>query len=297
MTLNIPDAPHRRTMTAWIAGVLTLLVAFAVVAVTPTRANAATFVQLGTATPFAVLAGTAVTNTGASVITGDVGVDPGEAIGGFPPGIVVGGTFHAGDEVAEDAKADLVTAYNNAFAQPTEFALSAAPVTPTLIPGTYAVESGLLVNGVWTLDAQDNPDAVWVFKVPAGLTTATGSSVVLQNGAQACNVFWVTDESATIQAGSNFVGTLMALTSITVVNGADIEGRVLARNGAVTLDTNVITRPAGCDAPPTTTTTTTTAADAAGADAAGADAAGADAAGADAAGADAAGADAAGADA
>ncbi|WP_219728375.1 ice-binding family protein [Streptomyces cahuitamycinicus] len=285
MTLNIPEVPQRRTLMAWIAGVLTLLVAAAVVAVTPMRADAATFVDLGEAESYAVLAGSTVTNTGPSVVTGDVGVSPGTAITGFPPGTVVDGTIHAG-AAAAGAQAALGTAYDDAFGQPTEFNLSAAPVTPTLIPGTYAVESGLLVNGTWTLDAGGNPDAVWVFKVPAGLTTASGSNIVLQNGAQACNVFWVTDESATLGSDSNFVGTLMALTSITVNSGATVEGRVLARNGAVTLDNNVITRPE-CD------TTTTTTGDAATGDAATGDAATGDAATGDAATGDAATGDAA----
>ncbi|MFE7815447.1 ice-binding family protein, partial [Streptomyces sp. NPDC057433] len=291
MTLNIPDVPQRRTMAAWIAGVLTLLVAVAVVVVTPTRANAATAVELGTAESFAVLAGSTVTNEGNSVVTGDVGVSPGTAITGFPPGTVVGGSIYAG-AAAAGAKADLGTAYDDAFGQPTEFNLSAAPVTPTLIPGTYAVQSGLLVTGTWTLDAQGNPDAVWVFKVPAGLTTASGSNIVLQNGAQACNVFWVTDESATLGSGSTFVGTLMALTSITVNSGATIEGRVLARNGAVTLNNNVITRPE-CESTTTTTTGDAATGDAATGDAATGDAATGDAATGDAATGDAATGDAA----
>ncbi len=196
------------------------------------------------------------------------------------------GTIYAG-AAAAGAKDDLGTAYDNAFGQPKEFDLSPAPVTPTLIPGTYAVESGLLVNGTWTLDAQNNPDAVWVFQVPAGLTTASGSSIVLQNGAQACNVFWVTDESATLGSGSTFVGTLMALTAITVNSGATIEGRVLARTAAVTLNNNVITRPE-CE-----NTTTTTTGDAATGDTATGDAATGDAATGDAATGDAATGDAA----
>lgn len=129
MTLNIPDAPHRRTMTAWIAGVLTLLVAVAVVAVTPTKANAiATPVPLGTAASFAVLGGQSVTNTGPSVITGSVGVSPGSSIGGFPPGIVVDGTFHRNDAVAMQAQDDLTTAYNNAAGQASDATLPRMPV-------------------------------------------------------------------------------------------------------------------------------------------------------------------------
>nr|WP_240509220.1 ice-binding family protein [Streptomyces agglomeratus] len=258
---------------------------------TPIRALAATSVPLGTAESFAVLAGSTVTNEGPSVVTGDLGVHPGSAVTGFPPGTVTGGTIHVADGVAMQAKADLATAYDNAFGQPTEFNLPAAPVNPTLAPGTYAVTSGLLINGTWTLDGQNNPDAVWVFKVPAGLTTASASSVVLQNLAQACNVFWVTDESATLGTDSNFVGTLMALTSISVTNGATIQGRALARNGAVTLDDNVITRPT-CD-DDTTATGDAATGDAATGDAATGDAATGDAATGDAATGDAATGDAA----
>ncbi|HEY9373673.1 ice-binding family protein, partial [Streptomyces sp.] len=260
MTLNIPDAPQRRTMAAWIAGVLTLLVAVAVVAVTPTRANAATAVPLGEAETFAVLAGSTVTNTGDTEVTGDVGVSPGTAVTGFPPGTVTGGTIRTA-AAAAGAQADLGTAYDNAFAQPTQFSLSAQPVNPTLVAGTYAVESGLLVDGTWTLDAQNNPDAVWVFKIPGGLTTASGSQIVLQNGAQACNVFWVTNPSATLGSGSTFVGTLMALTAISVNSNVTIDGRVLARNAGVTLIDDTITRPLCEDATTTATgeapTTTT----------------------------------------
>ncbi|MBT2390737.1 DUF3494 domain-containing protein, partial [Streptomyces sp. ISL-1] len=253
MTLNIPDAPHRRQMTVWIAGVLTLLVAFAVVAVTPTRANAATPVDLGTAESFAVLAGAEVTNTGPSVVTGDVGVHPGTSISGFPPG-TVNGTLHSGDTVAEQAKTDLVAAYNDAAGQASNGALPPDAGGLTLVPGVYTRSSSLGLTGTLTLDAQGDPNAVWVFQVGSTLTTASNSSVSLINGASPCNVFWQIGSSATLGTGTTFVGTIMAKAAITVTTGATIDGRALAEVEAVTLDTNRITRP---ECAGTTTTTTT----------------------------------------
>ncbi|MEU0394267.1 ice-binding family protein [Streptomyces sp. NPDC006208] len=266
MTLNIPDAPHRRTMTAWIAGVLTLLVAFAVVAVTPTRANAATPVNLGTAESFAVLAGAEVTNTGSSVVTGDVGVHPGTSISGFPPG-TVNGTLHSGDTVAGQAKVDLVAAYNDAAGQASNGALPPDAGGLTLVPGVYTASSSLGLTGTLTLDAQGNSNAVWVFQVGSTLTTASNSSVSLINGASPCNVFWQIGSSATLGTGTTFVGTIMAKAAITVATGASIDGRALAEVEAVTLDTNRITRPECAGTTTTTTTgdaaTTTTTGDAA----------------------------------
>ncbi|GGW55004.1 ice-binding family protein [Streptomyces xantholiticus] len=291
MTLNISDAPHRRTMTAWIAGVLTLLVAFAVVALTPTRANAATPVDLGTADSFAVLAGAEVTNTGPSVVTGDVGVHPGTSISGFPPG-TVNGTLHSGDTVAEQAKTDLVAAYNDAAGQASNGALPPDAGGLTLVPGVYTASSSLGLTGTLTLDAQGDPNAVWVFQVGSTLTTASNSSVSLINGASPCNVFWQIGSSATLGTGTTFVGTIMAKAAITVTTGATIDGRALAEVEAVTLDTNRITRPE-CAGSTTTTTGDAATGDAATGDAATGDAATGDAATGDAATGDAATGDAA----
>jgi hypothetical protein len=234
-------------MTAWIAGVLTLLVAVAVVAVTPTRASAvATQVDLGTAESFAVLGGSAVTNTGPSVINGDLGVSPGSSVTGFPPGIV-NGAVHVTDAVAAQAQNDLTTAYNDAAGQAPDVVFPDDPPVElggrTLTPGVYNAPVSAAITGTLTLDAENDPDAVWVFQVGSTLTTASNSEVALINGASPCNVFWQIGSSATLGTGSDFVGTIMALTSISANTGADIEGRALARNGAVTLDTNVITRP------------------------------------------------------
>ncbi|MER5730803.1 ice-binding family protein [Streptomyces sp. NPDC002138] len=244
MTLHISGSALRRTTPVWIATALAMVIASAVVVVTPTQANAlATPVPLGTATSFAVLAGSEITNTGPSVITGDLGVSPGTAISGFPPG-VVRGTQHSGpvDAVGLQAKRDLVTTYNNAAGQSSDAVLPPDAGGLTLVPGVYTAPSTLGLTGTLTLDAQNNPNAVWVFQVGSGLTTATSSSVSLINGASPCNVYWQVGSSATLGTDTSFVGTIMALTSISLTTGADIDGRALARNGAVTMDTNVINR-------------------------------------------------------
>ncbi|WP_345518785.1 ice-binding family protein [Nocardioides conyzicola] len=206
-------------------------------------------VGLGTATPFAVLAGSTVTNTGPSVISGSVGVSPGQAVVGFPPGLVNNGTIHAADAVALQAKNDLVTAYNDAAGRgPVVDKTSQNLGGQTLVPGVYAAASAMALTGTVTLDAGGDPDAVFVFQAGSTLNTASSSRVALIGGAQACHVFWQVGSSATLGTTTRFVGSILALTSITLLTGADVTGRVLARNGAVTLDTNTITRP-GCTAP------------------------------------------------
>ncbi|WP_329468336.1 ice-binding family protein [Streptomyces sp. NBC_01431] len=210
----------------------------------PTQASAlATFVDLGRADSFAVLAGSATTNTGPSVITGDVGVSPGTSISGYGPPAVVNGTQHSADTVAQDAQTDLITAYNDAAGQPSDGALPPDAGGLTLVPGVYTASSTLGLTGTLTLDAQGNPNAVWVFQIGSGLTTASSSRVSLINGASPCNVFWKIGSSATLGTSTAFVGNILAMTSITATTSATIEGRALARNGAVTLDTNTITRP------------------------------------------------------
>ena len=223
-------------------------------------AGAATAVGLGTAAEFSVLAGSTVTNTGATTVTGSVGVSPGTAITGFPPGIV-GGTIHSADATAAQAQTDTTTAYNTAASQTPATAVAVELGGRTFEPGVY--RNGTLgITGTLTLDAQGDPDAVFVFQAGSTLITASGSRVNMINGAQACNVFWQIGSSATLGTSTQFVGTVLALTSITANNGATVQGRLLARNGAVTLDNNVITT-AACAAQTTTTTapTTTTTAD------------------------------------
>ena len=234
------------------AGIVALAVLLAVVLTMSAGPASAQSVGLGTAEPFAILAGTTVTNTGPSVISGSVGVSPGTAVVGFPPGTVTNGTIHAADAVAAQAQADLTTAYLDAAGR--------TPCTPvtgdlggqTLGPGVYCATT-LAITGTLTLDAQGDSDAVFIFQAGSTLITAPNSSVVLVNGAQACNVFWQVGSSATLGVGSTFRGTILALTAITANMNAVIDGRLLARNAAVTLDSNTITRPVCA---PTTTTTT-----------------------------------------
>jgi hypothetical protein len=219
-------------------------------------AGAATAPGLGTAATYSVLAGSAVTNTGPSVLGGGLGVSPGSAITGFPPGQSTGAT-HAADAPAGQAQVDLATAYNAAAAQPSTGGVAGDLVGTTKTPGVYTSSGPLQLSGVLTLDGQGDPNAVFIFQVASSLVTASSSYVQTINGAQACNVFWQVGSSATLGTNSFFRGTIMALTSITVTTGAQVQGRALARNGAVTLHDNVFTSPACGTTTPATATTTT----------------------------------------
>ena len=191
---------------------------------------------------FSVLAGTTVTNTGSTVVSGDVGVSPGTAVTGFPPGLA-GGTIHIADGAASLAQATLTAGYIDAAGRSGGTSVAGDLVGQTLTAGVYKSTSSLENSGAVTLDAQGNPDAVFIFQIASTLTTGSGSHVVLANGAKACNVFWQVGSSATLGTNSVFKGNILALTSITITTGVNLEGRALARNGAVTLDTDVIT---GC---------------------------------------------------
>ncbi|GLP65805.1 hypothetical protein TUSST3_24250 [Streptomyces sp. TUS-ST3] len=254
MTLNIPGAPLRRTMSVWITAVAAVVIAAVVLALTPTRASAiATPVPIGTTlATYGVLGGATVTNTGLTVVDGlNVGVSPGTAITGFPPGVVTPpGTLHAADAHAGQAKVELTTAYNQAAGQAlTDAVYNDAPHEfggQVLTPGLYRANSSAQITGTLTLDAQGNPNAVWVFQIGSTLTTAAENSTVsLVNGASPCNVFWQVGSSATLGTHTSFVGTILANASISATTGATINGRLLADaggtgDGAVTLDTNRI---------------------------------------------------------
>ena len=208
---------------------------------------------------FAVLAGQTVTNTGPSSISGDLGVSPGSAVTGFPPGIVTNGTIHRADGVAAGAQSDLTTAYNDAAGRSSTANVPAfIGAGQTLAPGVYKASSSLDVGGSLTLDAGGDPNAVFIFQAPSTLVTDSASSVVLTGGAQACNVFWQVGSSATLGTNSAFTGSILALTSISVQTGDTIAGRALARNGAVTLDDDTITAPSCSTTTPTPTPTATT---------------------------------------
>jgi hypothetical protein len=221
---------------------LTVLLVAGSLVIVPLAISAQAPVGLGTAGNFAVLAGSTVTNTGPSVISGSVGLSPGSAVTGFPPGIVLAGTTQIANGVALQAKNDLVTAYNDAAGRSSTATVSGDLAGRTLTPGVYTSASSLGLSGQLTLDAQGNPAAVFIFQAGSSLIVGSGSQVNLIGGAQACNVYWQVGSSATIGTSSSFVGNILALTSITMTTGATLQGSALARNGAVTLDTNTITQ-------------------------------------------------------
>jgi hypothetical protein len=196
---------------------------------------------LASAQSFGVLGATTVTSTGATVVTGDVGVSPGTAVTGFPPGTVTRGTI-VGPAAATTAQADALTAYAALVAQPcttnlTGQILGTSPGAVTLSPGVYCFASSAQLTGTLTLSG----NGVYIFQIGSTLTTASNSAVILANGAMAGNVFWQVGSSATVGTNTAFVGSILANVSDTVNTGSSIDGRVFALTGAVTLDTNAIT--------------------------------------------------------
>jgi hypothetical protein len=205
-------------------------------------ASAQTAPPLGAAQSFAVLGSSTVTNTGSSIITGDLGVSPGSAVTGFPPGLVVSGTIHAADAVALAAQNSVTTAYNSLASQACTQDLTDQDLGgKTLTAGVYCFSSAAQLTGILTLNAQGNANAVFIFKIGSTLTTAGGASVVMSSGGSLCNVFWQVGSSATLGTTTSFAGNILALTSITLTTGASVTGRTLARTGAVTLDSNTVT--------------------------------------------------------
>jgi hypothetical protein len=198
-------------------------------------------VGLGAADSYAVLGGSTITNTGPTTITGDIGLSPGKSYTGSAS-VTLHGTANIANAAALNAQNALTTAYNDAAGRtPVTANVPAELGGRTLTAGVYtSIDGTFHVTGVLTLDMQGDPNAVFIFKTASTLTTASGSSVVFTNGSGPCNVFWQITSSATIGTGSHFQGTIMSLSSITMTTGATLIGRALARNGAVTLDTNVI---------------------------------------------------------
>jgi hypothetical protein len=208
---------------------------------------------------FGVLAGSSVTNTGTSVINGSVGVSPGTAITGFPPGLVTPpGAIYSNNAIAVQAQNDLTAAYNNLAGRPATANLTGVGLGGlVLTPGVYAFDTSAQLTGPLTLDGLGNPNAMFIFNVGSTLTTASGSSVGLINGAQGRNVFYRVGSSATLGTTTSFAGNILALTSITLNTGTTINcGAALARNGAVTLDTNTIAICTAAASPPPTPTPT-----------------------------------------
>jgi Ice-binding-like len=209
--------------------------------------QAATSVGLGTADSFVVLAGAGVTNTGPSVINGDLGTSPTPAVTGFggAPNGTVNGATHQADALAAQAQADLTTAYNDAAGQGPVNTLATELGGQTLTPGIYNSESGTFgITGTLTLNGQGNPDAVFIFKTATTLISASASQVLMINGAQPCHLFWQVGSSATLGTNSAFAGNILALESIELNSGVTVLGRLLARNASVTLINDTVTRAA-----------------------------------------------------
>jgi len=204
-------------------------------------------VVLGASGGFAVLAGSTVTSTGNTTVNGDLGVSPGTAVTGFGPGIV-NGAIHAGDTAAAQAQLDLTVAYNDAAGRTVGAVTIVGNLNlggRTLAPGLYKSDTSLEISsGDLTLDAQGDANAVFIFQMGSTLTTTVGRQVILMGGAKAANIFWQVGSSATLGTTSVFKGTIMALASITLTTGATLDGRALARNAAVTMDSNTVTIPA-----------------------------------------------------
>ena len=244
-----------RHIPLWLTPVAVVVVGIAVLAPAVTAGATPTPVPLGTLSTFAVLAHSTVTNTGPSVVGGDVGLSPGTSVTGFPPGTVNNGTQHVTDAVAAQAQADLTTAYNAAAAESPRSPIVADLAGQTLTAGTYNNASSIGLSGALTLNGSGNPNSIFVFQAGSTLTTGPGSSVVLENGAQACNVFWQVGSSATLDTTTNFVGTIMASASISLNNGVTVKGRALASTGAVTLINDTFTVPTCATSTSTTVTT------------------------------------------
>ena len=216
------------------------MAALAVLA-TPAQAQ-----SLGSAENFAVLGASTVTNTGATTITSNVGVSPGSAITGFPPGVIINGGLHAADGPATQAHADFATAYLafEGLASPPANNMSGTDLGgQTLTPGVYRFNTSATSDGLLTFDAQNDPRARFVVQIGTTLITSSNSSVALINGADARNIYFQVGTSVTLGSGSSFIGNLLAYASVTTVSGTTVTGRLLALTGAVTLDTNNVTSP------------------------------------------------------
>ena len=242
-SINAPSTrlSTRARVAALVTGVLSIALVVAPLGALPTASASTATVNLGAVSSYSVLGHETVTNTGGTVLEGDLGVYPGTAITGFPPGIALG-TTHSADTHSGAAQSALTNAYLDAA--------SRTPDSPAVIgdyqigggktfgPGVYAGASSLGLTGTVILDGGGDPSSVFIFQAGSTLTTASSSLVKLVNGAQAGNVFWVLGSSGTLGTYSTFAGTIMAQASVTVTTGVTVYGRALARTGAVTLDTN-----------------------------------------------------------
>lgn len=212
--------------------------------VIPIQKTSQASVELGGASNIAILAGSAITNTGATSVTGNMALSPGSSIAGFPPGILVG-VIHINDEIATQAKLDLTAAYNDAAGRTTTdmVTLSGNIGGLTLTPGLYKSTSSLAISsGDLTFDAKGNVDAVFIIQIASSFTVTSGRQVFLAGGAKASNIFWQVGSSATFGTTSVFKGTLMVMQSITFNTGATLDGKALARTGTVIMAGNTIVK-------------------------------------------------------
>jgi len=212
--------------------------------VIPVQSTSMLTVTLAGTSGFVILAGSAVTNTGSTEITGDLGLSPGTSVGGFPPGNLTG-TQHINDVIANQAKLDLTVAYNDAAGRTSTdiVSLSGNIGGLTLTPGLYKSTSSLQISsGDLTFDASGNSNAVFIIQIASTLTTTSGRKVILSGGASPGNIFWQVGSSATIGTNSDFKGIILAMESVTLKTGATLDGRAFARTGAVTMEGNTIVK-------------------------------------------------------
>lgn len=210
--------------------------------VIPIQTTVQSTISLGGSSVLAILAGAAISNTGATNVTGDIGLSPGSSIGGFPPGILIG-TQHINDNIATQAKLDLTAAYNDAAGRTATdiVTLSGNIGGLTLTPGLYKSTSSLAISsGDLTFDAKGNANAVFIIQIASTFTTTSGRKVILAGGASASNIFWQVGSSATFGTTSVFKGTVMVMQSITFNTGATLDGKALARTGAISMAGNII---------------------------------------------------------
>jgi type VI secretion system secreted protein VgrG len=223
------------------------IVFFGVLLVSMASAQASPVISLGTAASFAVLGGSAVTDTGSSVIVGSVGASPG-GVTGFTTVNITGGSIHSADATAAQAQSDLTTAINQAAGSACNTGLTGQDLGGlTLTPGVYCFSSSAQLTGTLTLNALGDPNAEFLFQIASTLTTSVGSAIDFSGAGTGADLFWLVGSSATLGVDSDFSGSILANTSITLNSGADIScGRALASNGAVTLDTNTVSINSGC---------------------------------------------------